>query len=391
MAYIKETGSEKWQAQAYIGKDPATGVQKRKYKTFKRKRDAENWAKEVELEAANGIVIQSSNITIKEYLENWLEDYALYNVKGTTYDGYNAIIQSHLIPALGAIKLEDLQPVHIQSYISQKRFKGRRDGRPGGLSELTIQKHYRLLSKVLNQAVKWQLIKYNPIKAVDAPSPKKRSKERAVAMTKEQLKKLLETAKTEDPWMYNFIYTAAYTGMRRSELLGLQWENVDFKNKVIRVREVLVQKIGEGAKLRDETKTQTSTRAIKISDDLAELLEEIKKDQQADADFMGDQYYDKLDFVFRKEDGHNYYPSTISNKFSKVRKAADLPDNITPHTCRHTHASLLLQAGVHPKIVQERLGHASITETLDTYSHLIPTMQEEAVEKLDQIMDMKED
>lgn len=385
----KENG--KYKAVVNMGKDPSTGKRKRKAKTFKRKLDAQSWVADMIKEREQGFAIDPQDFSVKTYLLYWLKNYAEHQTKGTTYDGYTFIINSHFIPALGAIKLEDLLPVHIQTYFSKKRVKGRLDGKPGGLAGETLKKHYRVLNESMNQAIKWQILKYNPCSAVDCPRPDDSSK-KVVAISKKQLDKLIDTAKITDSWTHTFIYVAAYTGMRRSELMGLKWDNVDFENKAIRVKTVLVTnrkkgKSKDGSNLRNTTKSKTSTRSIKITDRVVQVLKQHKKEQLENQLLLGNpKDYNKLNLVFCKVDGTKYYPDRANIKFNKVRDKAKLPKELTPHVLRHTHATLLLKAGVNPKIVQERLGHASIAETMDTYSHVIPTMQEETANKFDEIM-----
>ena len=383
MPNIQKTKSGKWKAIVEMGKDPVTGRRKRKTKTKPTKKEANAWIAEQVQKRDNGIVVDPKNYTLKEYLCRWLKDYAEPNLAATTYDGYEVIVKSHLIPALGQLKIDEIKPMHIQSYFTQKRSRGRKDGQSGGLSEKTLLQHFRVLSKALKQAVKWQLISNNPAKAVEAPKPK-RSKD-IKAMTKEQLNKLLAAAKEESEWIYNFTLVAAYTGMRRSELLGLPWDNVDFENETIRVKQALVTKVGEGSTIK-ETKSKSGTRPIKISEKLINALKNQKELQKKDKAKLGDKYDNELNLVFCKEDGSKYYPTTVNKKFNRATKKAGL-NKFGIHDLRHTHATLLLKSEVNPKIVQERLGHASITVTLDTYSHVTLDMQEGAVQKLDDLME----
>ncbi|MCG8514512.1 MAG: site-specific integrase [Halanaerobiales bacterium] len=381
MPRITEKENGKYKAFVEMGKDPSTGRRKRKAKTFNRKRDAQVWIAQKIAERDQGIVVDPGGYTVKEYLLYWLENYAESQLAGTTYDGYTMIVNTHIIPALGAIKLDQLHPMHIQTYLNKKRVKGRKDGQPGGLSEKTLLQHYRILSKSLNQAVKWQRIKYNPIRAVDAPKPEKKNK--IVAMTKVQVKKLLNTVEN-DPWMYSFIFVALRTGMRRSELLGLRWEDVDLENKTIRVRQVLVTKMGTGTMIKG-TKNLSSTRSISITDAVINVLKKHKKRQTEIRLFLQSEY-NSLDLVFCKENGTIYNPSTVNKRYRKARKKAGLSDMYTIHVLRHTFATMMLKADVNPKIVQEMLGHSVISTTLDTYSHVTPNMQKEAAEKLDSVL-----
>ncbi|MFW6047195.1 MAG: tyrosine-type recombinase/integrase [Candidatus Woesearchaeota archaeon] len=380
MAHIRKTDSGSYEAFIDMGKDPSTGKRKQFTKTFKQKNEAKLWAAKKIHERENGIVTDPNNYTVREYLLQWLKDYAELNLSPTTYDGYSMIINTHLIPALGQLKLKNLKPMHIQSYQSKKIRSGRKDGQEGGLSKKTLLQHHRVLSKALKQAVQWQLINYNPAQAVPAPSPEKPE---INTLTKEEIDTLLDASNGK--WIYNFIFVAVYTGMRRGELLGLRWKDINFNDKKIYIRQTLVTKSGEG-KVFKKPKTKTSVRQIDISDRVIEVLKKVKKEQVEYRLLFGPDYNENLNLVFCNETGYPFSPDTPGRRFKRIAQKINL-DNYTLHDLRHSHATLMLKAGVHPKIVQERLGHSSINITLDTYSHVIPSMQKESVDKFDNVME----
>ena len=314
----------------------------------------------------------NTNYTVKEYLLKWLQDYAEPNLSPTTYDGYQMIVKKHLIPSLGAMQLDDLQPIHIQSYQSHKLKTGRRDGKKGGLSKKTLLQHHRVLSKALKQAVLWQLLSYNPATAVKAPTPEKHEIE---AMTIKEVKKLLEISK--DTWMYYVIYIAVNTGMRRGEVLGLRWQDINFNNKFISVRQTIVKANNEI--IFKEPKTKSSKRTIRIDNEDIQILNEVKEKQKEYTSIFGPDY-NEYNLVFCYEDGSPPFPDTVTKRFTSLAKKAKL-DKYRFHDLRHTHASLMLESGAQMKVIQERLGHSNITTTMDTYAHLQPNIQKEAVTK----------
>ncbi|MFW6009124.1 MAG: N-terminal phage integrase SAM-like domain-containing protein, partial [archaeon] len=141
MAYYRETKSGKWEVEVYLGINPSTGKPKYESQRFKRKRDAKKWARDKEINRDMGIIVNAGNYTVETYLKEWIEDHK-DNISPTTYDGYNMIINVHLIPALGKLKLDELKPIHIKSYFNHKKKKGRSDGKKGGLSQKTLLQHY---------------------------------------------------------------------------------------------------------------------------------------------------------------------------------------------------------------------------------------------------------
>jgi integrase len=172
--------------------------------------------------------------------------------------------------------------------------------------------------------------------------------------------------------------------MRRGELLGLTWDHIDFKKQTIHVKQNLVRSREEGVIIKSP-KNRSSRRVIKIEKDDIKILIELKKIQNENKLLFGSEYNNKHNFVFAKANGEMLYPNTATKRFSALVKKLKL-ENVRLHDLRHSHATLMLQAGVHPKVVQERLGHATITTTLNTYSHVIPTLQEESVKKYKQYM-----
>ncbi len=270
------------------------------------------------------------------------------------------------------MQLDELQPIHIQSYQSHKLKAGRRDGKKGGLSKKTLLQHHRVLSKALKQAILWQLLSYNPASAVKAPTSEKPEIE---AMTLKEVHNLLELAK--DSWMYYIIYVAVNTGMRRGGILGLRWQDININNKFISVRQTIAKANNEI--IFKEPKTKSSKRTIRIDNEDIEKFNEVKEKQKEYASIFGPDY-NEHNLVFCYKDGSPPFPDTVTKRFTSLAKKANL-DNYRFHNLRHTHASLMLESGAQMKVIQERLGHSNITTTMDTYAHLQPNIQKEAVSK----------
>ena len=371
------------------GRDPVTGKRERIYETVDgTKREAEERLHELAYKIKSGKYpedsesseeSESSGMTVKEILNNWYENYCKINLAESTQEYYQVIINSHLIPVLGHILVSDLKPIYIQNYILDKTKDGRLDGKEGGLSKKSVKRHYTVLNQSLKYAVELKVIDKNPAKPASPPSP---DKPEIIAMTQNQLNKLLNKAKEDKynkGWLYDFLYIAAHTGMRRGELLALRWQDIDFKEKSLQVKQS-VSKLSGGRLLYKRPKTESSSRPVIIDDSIIKILRKRHKEQKENKLEMGDKYNTDYNLVFLKPNGDPYLPDYASKQFKKVATQSDL-NKFRLHDLRHTHATLMLKANIHPKVVQERLGHSSIDQTLNTYSHVTPSMQHEALEK----------
>ena len=375
MAHLRKRGKKKWQIVIEKDRDPVTGERKRIYKTINgTKREAEKVMRKMVYEMENGLYVKPSKLKVKDLLLKWLES-CKSTLQDRSYASYKMIVEKHFIPALGDIPLKDLKPFHIESYQNQKLTTGRKDKKSGGLSPTTVQNHNHLLTTALDYGVRMQMIKNNPAKVVKAP---RRAEVDVKFLDKGEIKKLLNAA--PESWIHDFVLFAVQTGMRRGEVIGLEWENVDLKNKKIHVKQILQRVRGQGLKFKSP-KTKSSQRTIDLNDELVNLLKDIKKHQAKRRLRLGKKYYTDKNLVFCNEDGSPCNPQGVTRQFKRLAKKAGFFE-LRLHDLRHSHASLLLKEGVHPKVVQERLGHSSITQTLDTYSHIQPSLQKEAAEKI---------
>lgn len=246
-----------------------------------------------------------------------------------------------------------------------------------GLSPKSIRDTFNNINAAMKKAVKVRLIPYNPCEAVELPKLKKY---RAQVYPAEMIQHVLDTAKGTD--MYLPILLLVMTGLRRGELLALRWEDIDFKNSVIKVRNNLVR--GEKGFIIKQPKSESGVRDIHLGSDIMSVLRTAKKQYMTDALTYGIGFQ-CLEFVIHKEDGSPYSPDAISQKWRRFLKANKLPQ-IRLHDLRHSNATALIQAGVNPKVVQQRLGHSDVNITLNTYTHVLPEMDIEAAEKLDSII-----
>jgi len=267
--------------------------------------------------------------------------------------------------------------MQTQAHYAQSMQSGRKDGkRRADLSSTTVLQHHRVLHKALECAVKWQIVARN---AADAVGPPRRERRELRTLDADQVRALLQKAQDTD--YYALIYVAVNTGVRMGEPLSLKWDDVDLAEGMAHIRRSMQRIAGEGM-VEADTKTHRSRRSVSLPPSVAEVLRKHRVGQRQERWLAGEAYADH-GLMFATVLGSPPDLSCIGKVFRRILKQAGLP-NMRFHDLRHTHASLMLKAGVHPKIASERLGHAAIGITLDTYSHVLPNRQEEAARKLDE-------
>jgi len=277
------------------------------------------------------------------------------------------MIEPHIVPALGHLKLKDLNPVHVRGFYREKL--------DSGLSSATVCKMHSILRKALKQAVLDGLIPRNVCEAVKPPKVEHKE---INPLDREQVKGLLEAASGN---RIEALYVlAVHTGMREGELLGLKWEDVELERGMLRLRHALVR---EGGKIAlGDLKTSKSHRSVRLTRAAADALRSHLERQLEEMERVGS-LYQPGGLVFATEIGTLINPSNLRNRsFKRLLPRAGLPD-ICFHDLRHTCATLLLSQGTHPKLVQELLGHATIAMTLDTYSHFLPSMGDQTARAME--------
>lgn len=353
-----------------LGIDPATGKKKQQWVSVKgTKKEAEKRLADLLHQLDTGTFMKPSKTTLGEFLERWLEDYRP-NLSPRGFERYEGIIRGHLIPGLGSITLTQLRPEHLQKHYTAKQ--------NDGLSARTVRYHHAVLHVALKTAVQWGLLARNP---ADAVSPPRARRTEMQTWNEDDITHFLEVAK--DSRYYTLFYTALFTGMRRSELLGLKWGDVDFMLSQIYVSRSL-HHLKDGSYIFTEPKSAKSRRTIALPPSATLLLKEHQEKQQLERAMLGIPLTDS-DLVFSTVEGKPLRPNTITRAWTMLATHAGLKV-IRLHDARHTHASIMLKQGIHPKIVQERLGHASIQMTLDTYSHVAPGLQEAAANRFDELV-----
>ncbi|MGB9887805.1 MAG: tyrosine-type recombinase/integrase [Moorellales bacterium] len=365
--------------------DPETGKRRQKWiGGFRTRKEAEARLAELLVEAGKGIDFQADKVTLAEWLRRWYANHVEGKLSPTTAKSYKVIIEKHLTPALGHIPISKLQPAHIESYYRQALEAGRKDDKAskgGKLTAQTVLHHHRLLHTALEKAVKQRLIPWNPADAVDPPRPERRE---PAVLSEEEVEGLLEALRGTG--LYIPVLLAVGTGARRGEILGLRWSDVDLERGLVTISRELV-KVGSDFTFR-APKTRKSARPVPLPSFVIQELKAHRLEQKKKRFASGAKWWE-TGLVCCHEDGSPLDPDVLSGQFARAVKRLGLPA-ITFHGLRHSHATLLLKWGVHPKIIAERLGHSTTRLTLDTYSHVVPTMQKEAVELLDRRLGRQE-
>ena len=370
-----KTGKNKWRVEVSMGKG-GNGERRRHIETVTGTHaDAINRRNELEVLRSKGVITPNVRITLGEHLTNWLDGYVKSKCGPRTLESYRSVVERHITPNLGHYQLRQLNHQAIQEYYSKSIEK---------LSPRTVAKHHRLLSQALKYAIRHGYLGRNPCDLVDAPEWEPRKMR---ALTQGEAAHLLEVAKAS-PY-YPVYYTAISSGLRQAELCGLRWRDVqlDTDRPGISVNQALLKRAG--VCLMVEPKTSNSRRRVAMTANLATYLREYRgKRQDLFLDLSDLSQLLPLDsLVFSLVDKLDKPcdPSMLSHDFAAIAKRAGLA-GVRFHDLRHTFASLALMRGAPAKVVSEALGHASVSFTLQVYSHVLPGMQENAMALLNGVL-----
>jgi integrase len=368
-----------WAFRVKIAKDDRGRWRETFRSGFETKRDADRALTELLASLHQGTYVANNTVSLGDYLtQEWLPATAPPRIKHSTWSDRRLNLELHVVGHLGAVGLQDLSAAHLNRLYADLLVGGRRDG-TGGLSATTVRRIHAMLRKALNDAVRWGLIERNPAVLADPPAArieKAAQRRRMHTWNAEELRRFLQH--TEDDELHAAWFIAASTGVRRSELLGLRWSDLDLEAGYLQVRRTVVPG-PDGAYhyiLMEEHKSSASARTIHLDGRTVLVL----RSHKAAMDALKPWREEDHDLVFPRLDGRWWNPPAITQAFRRAVLAADVP-RIRLHDLRHTHATLLLRAGVNPKVVSERLGHSSVAFTLDTYAHVMPGMQPEAAEQ----------
>lgn len=381
MAHLEKLGKNYWKIVLEGGYDPQTGKRKRIIRKFRgTKQEAEAEKSRIITEQEQGVFINTKNVTVRDYLRFWIEVYSP-NLKPLTVESYTIILERHLIPFFGDLTLKKLSvnPMYIASYHSEKLKNGRVDGR-GGLSKRTVEYHHRVLREALQYAISpAKLISKNPCDEVKPPKPEKPNFPVLDPIETKQFIQFIQ----DHPDCYA-IFFDLYSGLRRGELLGLTWDRVNFSAKTALIDATLLKVTKDGEPLWGTSTKNGRKRVIGLSDKVIDVLKAIKKEQAKNRLFYGENYV-HYNLVFCQPDGQPINPSAFSKRVKRLTNK--FGKNLRLHDLRHTHISLLIEAGVHAKIIQSLSGHTKISTTMDIYGHLFEKHESKAIEKFDELLE----
>ena len=361
-----------------VGVDPVTGARKQKKMTLRTKKEAEKWLADTIAEVNQGVYIEPQKQTMGEYLNKWLDTYGRQNLATSTLESYQNIVTNHLVPVLGGVPLQKLLPAHLQEYYAQALQCGRVDNKKGlgrALSATTVLYHHRVIREALNHAMKSGILNRN---IADMVEPPRKVRGETEYLPEEDVPKLLNLFK--DKYLYMPVYLGIMTGARAGEILALRWKDIDLARGVINLSQSLRQR-KTGQPEFQQPKTPRSKRAIEITPLVVKVLKEHRVTQGKNRLAHGEGYAE-YNLVCCLQNGQPIHPGTLASRYYKITRKAGI--NVKFHGLRHSHATYLLQAGVSPKVVAERLGHSTTRLTLDTYSHVVPGMQREAAIRLEE-------
>ena len=367
---IRKRKDGRWEGRYTVGHDPVSGKQIIKNVLGKSQAEVKEKLKQALIECERVDYTKTGQYTVGTWLDVWFENVAQIKVRASSHQTYKGYIEHHIKPYIGHIPLEKLTTMDLQKLYRKLLTKGRVDrieakDQPEGLSAKTVRNINQVISSAMDLAVTQKIILTNPTKACELPKVERKEMQ---TIPLEQLEAFLKEAK--ETGVYEMYYIALSTGLRRGELLGLKWQDIDWKNGVIKVRRQIARVDGEIVEA--PLKTKNSYRAVTISQQAIEVLKMQKRN-------TNDEY------VFPSPNGGPISPDSVNNMLKRVLERAGIP-KIRFHDLRHTFATIALQSGVDIKTVSSMLGHFSAGFTLDTYAHVTTAAQKEAAETLGQIL-----
>lgn len=369
---FKRKGSDTWTIKYDLPRNPATGKRRPKWQGgFRTEGEAQRALRKVLSQLDEGTLAEPSKQTLGDYLINdWLPSLETRGLKANTIVSYTGTVTRHIVPRLGAVPLQKLTPVHLNTFYAELMREGRCDGK-GGLSARSVRYAHTILHRALADAMKWGRLTRNVADAADPPeaSAARRDAQRARNFwSPEELSAFYQHVKSHR--LYAAFILAASTGMRRGEVLGLRWRDLDLENPNGPRLSVAQTVVAPNRKIEFSTPKTGHGRVVSLDPATVEVLKQHRVAQAKERLALGKHYHDH-DLVFCNPDGQPIQPNNLTHAFRRQLANSKLR-RVRLHDLRHTHGSLTIKANVHPKIVQTRLGHSNISTTMDIYGHVLP-------------------
>ena len=365
-----------WEARYTAGYDPGTGRQIQRSVTGKTQKEVSKKLKEATASLDAGTYIAPNKMTVSEWLDIWVKEY-LSKVKPRTAESYEIIVKNHLKPGLGAAKLDALEPHTVQTFYNSL-CEGRDVKKP--LSPKTVKNIHGVLHKALQQALKNRYIPFNPAEACELPRVEKAE---IKPLDEKQISVFLKAIKGHP---YEDLFTVdLFTGMRKGEILGLQWGNVNLVKGTILINKQLQKVVGSKGEYHLVSTKNSKGRQITIPPFVVTVLRKVKKKQLENRLRYGECYEDESNYVFTDELGRHLRPKPVYDAFKKVMNELDLPE-ARFHDLRHSYAVASIKSGDDIKTVQDNLGHATAAFTLDIYGHVTEQMKKESAARMEQFI-----
>ena len=369
---IRKRKDGRWEGRYTAGHDPITGKQVFKSVLGKTQAEVKEKLKKALVESGQIDFTKSGKYTVGTWMDEWFENVAKIKVRPSSHQTYKGYIDNHIKPNIGDIPLEKLTTMDLQKLYRKLLTRGRverieAENQPSGLSAKTVRNINQVISSAMDLAVAQKIITTNPTKACELPKVEHREMQ---TIPEEQLQAFLNEARATG--VYEMYYIELATGLRRGELLGLKWQDIDWKNGVIKVKRQIARV--DGKIVEAPLKTKNSYRTVTISPQAIEVLREQKRK-------TNDQY------VFPSPNGGPISPDSVNNMLKRVLERAGIP-KVRFHDLRHTFATIALQNGVDIKTVSGMLGHFSAGFTLDTYAHVTTSAQKEAAQTMGMVLSM---
>lgn len=390
---LRERGKNKWQLEVDLGVQPdsKTGTMKRKkkYKTVQANgvREAQKLLTKFVSEVTSSSYFEPEKMMFNEFVLNeWMPKYATKHLAKTTLATYKGILERRILPAFNNLRIDQIKPLHILSFLDNLSEEGMRsDGKSGTLSSNSIQYHYRILRNVFNRAVEWKIIDQNPLTSIK--KPKVTQKDVSVYDENEVYQVIAALEKEPLHWQL-IIKLAITTGLRRSEILGIEPNHIDFDEGILSIKQAVTYTKEHGYII-GQTKTKSSRRSISLPEGLLKDFKKLKQIKNTER-MAAEELWHNGDYflLFSDWQGKPFNPSSVTTWWKRFIERHNLP-KVTLHGLRHTSATFLINKGVHAKVIADRLGHSDIRVTMNTYGHVLKSADKAASKEFDNLINQK--